>query len=77
MARKKKKAETPKKTKVVSKQIKCTCGSEWDIVEVEADETIHTTNDFRYRFLRRFETNKNGFYTLIAVLGCPDCREKK
>lgn len=76
MAKKKKKEQT-QKTKAVSKQINCTCGFEWDIEVVEADETIHTTNDFRYRFLRRFETNKNGFYTLIAVTGCPNCRDKK
>lgn len=78
MAKKKKKvAQTPKKTKAVSKKINCTCGSEWDIVEVEADETIHTTDDYRYRFLRRFDTDKSGFYVLLAVLGCPDCRVKK
>lgn len=78
MAKKKKKAEqTPKKTKAVSKQIKCTCGSEWDREEVEADSTTHTTEDYRYRFLRRFDTDKSGYYVLLAVLGCPDCRDKK
>ncbi len=77
MAKKKKKVSPTPKTKAISKQINCKCGSEWDRLEVETDETIHTEQDYRYRFLRRFETDKSGFYVLVAVTACPDCRDKK
>lgn len=74
MTKKKKKAVQTPKTKAPSKKINCACGSEWDRKEVEADDTTHTMADYRYRFLRRFDTDKSGFYILDAVLACPDCR---
>ena len=74
---KKKKQEIKKQVKKVSSKISCKCGKEWDRKEVETDSTIHTMEDYRYRFLRTFTTNSSGFWVLEKLNACPDCRKEK
>ncbi len=74
MAKKKQEKEIVK-VKKISNVIDCKCGKEWDRKKVEGDLTVHTTNSYRFKFLRSFTTLSSGFNTLEKLTACPNCRK--
>ena len=72
----KKKEVVKQNLKKISPNITCKCGKEWNRKTVETDTTYHTMDSYRYKFLRTFASNSQGFEILNKLNACPTCREE-